>query len=125
MQLSLFASVGQRVAPLPPQRKPMFYLGTHEQSWLRRAGVPLFVSHRRLALLKNYYRAVAPWALDSGGFTELNLHGRWATTARAYMDAVKRYIEEIGSLQWAATQDWMCEPYVLAKTGLSVAEHQR
>jgi len=27
-------------------------------------------------------------------------------------------------LDWAAPQDWMCEPVVLAKTGLSVADHQ-
>src|SRR5262249_10265542 len=35
------------------------------------------------------------------------------------------YRDEIGGLRWAAPQDFMCEPYVLAKTGLTIAEHQR
>lgn len=32
---------------------------------------------------------------------------------------------EIGVLDWASPQDWMCEPQMLAHTGLTVAEHQR
>jgi O-acetyl-ADP-ribose deacetylase (regulator of RNase III) len=32
-----------------------------------------------------------PWALDSGGFTELSLHGRWKATPAAYVAAVRRY----------------------------------
>jgi hypothetical protein len=39
--------------------------------------------------------------------------------------AVRRYRDEIGRLAWAAPQDWMCEPWIIAKTGLSIAEHQR
>src|SRR5699024_2689834 len=69
--------------------------------------------------------AVTDWALDSGGFTELNLHGRWETTPHDYAAAVRRYRDEIGKIQWAAPQDWMCEPAVLARTGLTVADHQR
>tara|TARA_R110000868_G_scaffold3086_8_gene20629 strand:- start:3462 stop:4091 length:630 start_codon:yes stop_codon:yes gene_type:complete len=65
------------------------------------------------------------WALDSGGFTELNLHGKWQLPPQEYVQAVRRYIEEIGNLSWAATQDWMCEPTVLARTGLSVRDHQQ
>lgn len=103
----------------------MFFLGTHEPSWLRRAGFPLFVSHRRLARLRRLPRAIAPWALDSGGFTELNLYGEWRTTPGDYVRAVRRYRDEVGSLVWAAPQDWMCEPAVLARTGMTVAEHQR
>lgn len=65
------------------------------------------------------------WALDSGGYTELNLHGRWETTEAEYVAAVTRYAEEIGNLAWAAPMDWMCEPWMVAKTGLTVIEHQR
>lgn len=62
------------------------YLGTHETSWLRSAGVPLFISHRRLARLKRTLPvAIAPWALDSGGFSELSLHGGWKTTPSEYV----------------------------------------
>jgi hypothetical protein len=38
---------------------------------------------------------------------------------------VRRYTDEIGNLVWAAPQDWMCEPIMLARTGLTVADHQR
>jgi hypothetical protein len=87
---------------------------SHEISW----------SPRRLAARRRLPRAVTSWALDSGGFTELRLHGGWRTTAAEYAAAVRRYRDEIGRLEWAAPQDWMCEPFMLAKTGLSIAAHQ-
>lgn len=102
-----------------------FFLGTHETSWLGRTSEPLFISHRRLAKRKILPSASGPWALDSGGFTELNKPPhRWMTTVEEYVEAVQRYQEEIGQLQWAAPMDWMCEPAVIEKTGLSVREHQ-
>lgn len=102
-----------------------FYLGTHEERWLSRTDVPLFVSRRRLARRKKLPRASCIWALDSGGFTELSMYGAWQTPAAQYVAEVRRYRDEVGGLQWAAIQDWMCEPWVVAKTGLSVEEHQR
>lgn len=103
---------------------PLFYLGTHQPHWLETARVPLFVSHRRLSGRRTLPQAAAPWALDSGGFTELSAFGGWRTTARQYAAAVRRYRDEIGLLEWAAPRDWMCEPDMLARTGLNVAEHQ-
>jgi hypothetical protein len=38
--------------------------------------------------------------------------------------AVARYDDLIGGLEWAAPQDWMCEPLIRARTGLSVRDHQ-
>lgn len=102
----------------------ILYLGTHETHWLALLDVPLFVSHRRLARRRTLPRARSRWALDSGAFTELLLHGAWETTPQAYVAAVRRYRDEIGGLDWAAPQDWMCEPQMLARTGLSVADHQ-
>ena len=112
-----------------------FYLGTHQPHWLALTTVPLMVSRRRLAGRVTQPRAVAPWVLDSGGFSELQLHGRWTVDAPAYVDEVRRYRDEIGRLAWAAPQDWMCEPSVIAGgrmgplrfagTGLSVREHQQ
>ena len=32
---------------------------------------------------------------------------------------------QIGRMDFAAVQDWMCEPEIVVKTGLSIAEHQR
>jgi hypothetical protein len=102
----------------------LFYLGTHHVGWLERTPVPLFVSHRRLGERRRLPRALGAWALDSGGFTELALHGRWTTSPATYATAVRRYRDEIGWLAWAAPMDWMCEPFMLARTGLSVRQHQ-
>lgn len=102
-----------------------FYLGTHMPHWLERTSVPLFVSHRRLQDRRGLPRAVGRWALDSGGFTELSMFGEWRTPRWEYVASVRRYSDEIGHLDWASPQDWMCEPWILAKTGLTVAEHQQ
>lgn len=112
------------MCPLPRGRTVKFYLGTHETAWLKRFQVPLFVSHRRLRRHKRLPVAVGGWALDSGGYSELDLYGRWRTTEPEYIEAVARYSEEIGNLAWAAPMDWMCEPSILAKTGLTIREHQ-
>ena len=102
-----------------------FYLGTHQPHWLRLTAVPLFVSIRRLRRLKTFPRAVGGWALDSGGFTELSTHGRWTVSAEQYVRETRRVVREIGMLEWAAPQDWMCEPIILDKTGMTVRNHQR
>lgn len=106
-----------------------FYLGTHQPHWLESPAVPrdvnLFVSHRRLAGRKSLPKARVGWALDSGGFSELSLYGEWRTSPAEYVAAVHRYDEEVGLLGWAAPQDWMAEPFMLAKTGLTVEDHQR
>jgi hypothetical protein len=86
--------------------------------------VPLFVSHRRLVGMRRLPVANACWALDSGGFSELSMYGAWQTSPGVCARSVLRYRDEIGSLAWAAPQDWMCEPPILAKTGRSIAFHQ-
>lgn len=53
------------------------------------------------------------------------MYGTWQTSPEAYVDDVRRFASEIGNMRWAAIQDWMCEPVMLAKTGLTVEEHQR
>lgn len=66
---------------------------------------------------------VRRWMLDSGAFTRI-------TSAVGHLP-VSEYVGEInrwasnGDLAAAVIQDWMCEPFVLKLTGLSVAEHQR
>jgi hypothetical protein len=101
-----------------------FYLGAHHPNWLTLVDFPLFISHRRLTGYATLPRARGPWALDSGGFTELSMFGAWQTTPAQYVAAVRRYRDEITHLEWCAPQDLMCEPFMLAKTGLTVTEHQ-
>jgi hypothetical protein len=96
----------------------------HEPAWLKDINVPLFVSRRRLERRVTMPVASHRWALDSGGFTELHKYGEWLMPAAEYAKTVNRYIDEIGMLDWAAPQDWMCEASALRATGLSVKEHQ-
>ena len=96
--------------------------------WLwngRLTGVPLFVSHRRLRGYKTLRPATTRWSLDSGGFTELSMFGEWTVSPAEYVASIRRYRDEIGLLDWASPQDWMCEPVMLERTGKSVVEHQR
>ena len=106
---------------------PQLYTGTHLPHWLwsGAADFPLFVSHRRLARYKTLRPARVQWALDSGGFSELSMFGEWRTSPQEYACATARYDEQIGRLEWAAPQDWMCEPFITAKTGFTAAEHQK
>lgn len=93
-----------------------FYLGTHHatQRWFN-LEVPLFASRRVLTGRKKLPQARTEWALDLGGFTELNLYGHWETDLHDYVRDVWRFKNEIGNLEWVAPMDWMCEPQVLAK----------
>ena len=108
----------------------IFYLGTHEPTWLGTVDVPLFLSYHRMydrleKGRKSAFRpAKAQWALDSGGFTELDNYGKWTIPPKQYVKSVLRYRDEIGMLDWCAPQDWMCEDRILRKTGLSVRIHQ-
>lgn len=65
------------------------------------------------------------WALDSGAFTELSTFGRFETTTAQFIEEVRRFGGMLGMPDWIAPQDWMCEPQVVTRTGLSVEEHQR
>jgi len=102
-----------------------FWLGTHRPHWLGLTTVPLMVSHQTLSTRRNLPHAQGPWMLDSGAFSEIATHGHFTTTPAEYAAAVRRYSDEIGQLEWAAPQDWMCEPFILTKTGVDIAEHQR
>jgi hypothetical protein len=100
-----------------------FYLGTHEPAWLRRADVPLFISRRRFDRLPAG-KATCRWAIDSGGFTELSMHGKWVTSPEQYVDDVRAAMSRVGPADFVSIQDWMCEPHMITRTGLSVEEHQ-
>lgn len=106
-----------------------FYLGTGDPRWLKAAGVPLFISYRAFTQ-KKPPAAIAPWALDSGGFTELVQYGRWKVTPGAYVGGVRRLQRNTTppggetTLDFACPQDWICSPPCTEATGQSVLYHQ-
>ena len=64
--------------------------------------------------------------LDSGAFTTIAKHGGYPEPVEAYAALIRRVSGWLGKrLLGAVAQDYMCEPHMLAKTGLSVADHQR
>ena len=99
-----------------------FYLGIHQQNFIRKTDVPLFISRTRLK--GKLPQARGPVAIDSGGFTALSKTGEWPITVEQYIGELEPFDAEIG-IEWAAPMDWMCEPGIRAKTGLSIEEHQR
>jgi hypothetical protein len=117
-------------ATLTADTEPEFYLGTHRPYWLRETDIPLCISYSTLAAYSptrtgNLPQARGRWILDSRGFSELTKYGEWTIGPDTYGQDVYRLIEGVGMPDFAAPQDWMCEPQILAKTGLDVAAHQR
>ena len=62
------------------------------------------------------------WILDSGAFTRISAGNPHIPTAD-YARLIDRW-SVCGDLEAAVTQDYMCEPFVLSVTGLSVEQHQ-
>lgn len=104
-----------------------FYVGSLIPNWLwtQQNRVPLFVSRRTLIKVKKLKPSNGRWCCDSGGFTELSLHGKWTISPAQYVEELNKFNEKISNMDWAAPQDYMCEPNMLEKTGLTVQHHQR
>ncbi|WP_125263119.1 DUF7221 family queuine tRNA-ribosyltransferase-like protein [Streptomyces alboflavus] len=112
-----------------------FYLTTHKRHWVKLTDVPLFLKSEHFAAAVKLYPALGPYAVDSGGFSELQRNGCWTRTPRQYVGDLRRIWECVGPFDWAAPQDWMCEDLIIhggtaqgqrfVGTHLSVIEHQR
>ena len=118
-----------------------FILGTHRPNWLhpgsreRRPAGPCFVSIRALFKQRAGFanpdsRSAFPpcdtrFALDSGGFNQITMRGAYDYSPAEYVAQVRALAAQTGTLDWAAIQDWMCEDAALARTELTIEEHQR
>jgi hypothetical protein len=99
-----------------------FYVGLHQPSDAKRFDLA-FVSVNRIRGRKKAIGAGA-WIMDSGAFTEIATHGLYRSSVEEYAAEINRWADD-PTLVAAVAQDYMCEPFILAKTGLSVEEHQR
>lgn len=99
-----------------------FFIGLHQPSDAQHFDAA-FISVNRLRNRKAPFKA-GDWVMDSGAFTEVSMHGGYRTPVESYAAEIRRWSRN-GNLLAAVAQDYMCEPFIVHKTGLSVAEHQR
>jgi hypothetical protein len=98
-----------------------FFIGLHHPStaWpFKRAMIQVATLCERLRDFR-----VNEWILDSGAFSQISRHGRYRISPDEYLRQIERW-SGCGELLCACTQDWMCEPFIVEKTGLSIREHQ-
>jgi hypothetical protein len=102
-----------------------FFTGLHQPSDARHFDAA-FVSINRLRKRKSAMQ-VGDWILDSGAFTEISTHGHYRHSVAEYAADIRRIVrrQTTGNLLAAVAQDWMCEPWIVAKTGLTVERHQQ
>jgi len=103
-----------------------FYLGTHVLNHIEKTDSPLFISFRQLRKRKKKrFEQKVKICVDSGGFSELSMFGKWVTNPDEYIDELIR-LQALGlDIEWASAQDWRVEPIMIEKTGLTIREHQK
>lgn len=101
-----------------------FFTGLHQPSDSRHFDAA-FISINRLRGRKKPLD-VGDWIMDSGAFTEISTIGYYRHSVDEYAREIRRWATNgSGRLLAAVAQDWMCEPHIVKKTGLSVEIHQR
>ncbi len=100
----------------------IFYPGLHQPSDAQHFE-RCMVSVARLRKRKSDF-SVGEWMMDSGAFMELKLFGAYRDSVSAYADQIRRWAN-CGQLVAAVAQDYMCEPFMLDRTNLTVEAHQR
>lgn len=98
-----------------------FFTGLHHVADARHFD-SAFISVNRLKARKSPF-PVNEWIMDSGAFTEISTFGHYRFSVQAYADEIRRW-KGCGTLLAAVAQDWMCEPHIVKKTGLSIRRHQ-
>lgn len=98
-----------------------FYIGLDDVYYAHRFS-HAFISVNRLRERRSHF-AVNNWIMDSGAFTEICTHGTYRDHPAVYAEQIEIW-RHCGGFECAVAQDWMCEPMMIEKTGLSVREHQ-
>jgi hypothetical protein len=101
----------------------IFFLGTNQPCHLGRTDAPLLLNRNRLARFRPVRRALGPWFLDSGGYTLLRRFGSYPVSPTQYVWEARRWSHMTGRPAHVSCQDWLCEPDVIVRTGLTVEQH--
>lgn len=100
-----------------------FFVGLHQPSDAQRVmPSPAFISVNRLRNRRGPF-VVGDWIMDSGAFSTIATHGGYPLPVSEYAEQIARFAG-CGNLLASVAQDFMCEPAMLARTGLTVREHQ-
>lgn len=99
-----------------------FFIGLHQPSDAKHFAAA-FISVNRIRNRKGPF-VVKDWIMDSGAFSTIHKHGGYPHPVSEYADQIKRW-KRNGNLLAAVSQDYMTEPAMLERTGLTIAEHQR
>jgi len=99
-----------------------FFTGLHQPSDAQHFSAA-FVSVNRLRKRKGPF-AVGDWIMDSGAFTTILTHGGYPDPVSDYAAEIRRWAGN-GNLLAAVAQDYMCEAFMLEKTGMTVDQHLR
>lgn len=98
-----------------------FFIGLHQPSDAKNFKAA-FISVNRLKDRKGSFE-VGDWIMDSGAFTIVNKYGGYPSPEEEYAAQIVRWSKN-GNLLAAVAQDYMCEAFVLKKTGMTVEAHQ-
>ena len=98
-----------------------FFVGLHQPHDAKHFDSS-FISVNRLRKRKGPFE-VKDWIMDSGAFTEISTHGHYRHEVAEYAAQIVRW-KNNGQLLAAVAQDYMCEPFILVFSGMTVREHQ-
>ena len=99
---------------------PTLYTGVHQPPHAAALARAMLSLNRLMKRRADFHPN--SWLLDSGAFSRVS-SGQGHIPVPEYAAHIERW-SSCGTLQAAVAQDWMCEPFVLNATGLTVAEHQ-
>jgi hypothetical protein len=99
----------------------IFFTGIHQPSDADQVRAA-FISVLRLNRKSGF--PVRRWVMDSGAFSTIKLYGGYPEPVANYAAKIRQFSRN-GKLMAAVSQDYMCEPVMLEKTGLTIADHQR
>ena len=103
----------------------IFFPGIPEPAWAGRFETA-FISINRLRRRKAVFTPpTRKWAMDSAAFTEIDQHGGYRHEPAVFAAEACAWTNRVPGCAFVASQDYMCEPFILAKTGLTIADHQR
>jgi hypothetical protein len=98
-----------------------FFVGLHQPHDAHQFSAS-FISVNRIKNRKSPFK-VGQWIMDSGAFTEISKHGHYRNSVEDYAHQINRW-KDNGTMLAAVSQDYMCEPFILKKTGMTVRQHQ-